>query len=170
MSEPLVLDACCGSRMFWFDRSDPRAIFLDNRREQHSLTDKSSCGGRRTLIIEPDLIGDFTRLPFSNGQFAMVVFDPPHLVRCGKKGWQAKKYGKLEGDWREMLRRGFSECFRVLKPDGALIFKWNEHEVPVSQILALTNERPLIGQRCGKTAKTHWIVFMKNSGQTEGKG
>jgi len=33
--------------------------------------------------------------------------------------------------------------------------------VPVSQILALTPERPLIGQRCGKTAKTHWLVFMK---------
>lgn len=170
MTEPLVLDACCGSRMFWFDRSDPRAVFLDNRRERHSLADKSSRGGRRTLIIDPDVIGDFTRLPFSDGQFAMAVFDPPHLVRCGKKGWQAKKYGKLEGDWREMLRRGFSECFRVLKPEGTLIFKWNEHEVPVSQILALTNERPLIGQRCGKTAKTHWIVFMKNSGQTEAKG
>lgn len=60
-----------------------------------------------------------------------------------------------------MIRRGFAECFRVLKPEGTLIFKWNEHEVPVSQILALTPERPLIGQRCGKTAKTHWLVFMK---------
>jgi hypothetical protein len=67
----------------------------------------------------------------------------------------------IEGDWREMLRRGFAECFRVLRPEGTLIFKWNEHEVPVSQILALTPERPLVGQRCGKTAKTHWMVFMK---------
>ena len=29
----------------------------------------------------------------------------------------------------------------------------------------LTPEKPLIGQRCGKTAKTHWIVFMKGEDQ-----
>jgi SAM-dependent methyltransferase len=157
-----VLDACCGSKMFWFDRQDSRAVFVDNRRETHALPDVSSAGGVRTLEINPDIVADFTELPFPADHFAMVVFDPPHLVRAGKKGWQAKKYGKLEGDWREMIRQGFTECFRVLKPEGTLIFKWNEHEVPVSQILALTPERPLVGQRCGKTAKTHWLVFMKS--------
>lgn len=50
-----------------------------------------------------------------------------------------------------------------------LIFKWNEHEVPVSKILALTPERPLVGQRCGKASKTHWMVFMKNSGENAAK-
>lgn len=30
-----VLDVCCGSRMFWFDRQDLRAVFVDKRREQH---------------------------------------------------------------------------------------------------------------------------------------
>lgn len=155
------VDVCCGSRMFWFDRKDSRAIFADKRRETHVLPDVSSRGGSRTLEVNPDIIADFTNLPWPDNRFALVVFDPPHLVRAGKKGWQAKKYGKLEGDWREMLRRGFAECFRVLRPEGTLIFKWNEHEVPVSQILALTPERPLVGQRCGKTAKTHWMVFMK---------
>lgn len=161
ISSASVLDACCGSRMFWFDCSDPRAVFVDNRRESHTLADVSSAGGSRTLTVNPDVLADFTALPFPDGRFAMVVFDPPHLVRAGVKGWQAKKYGKLTGDWKDMLRRGFAECFRVLKPEGTLIFKWNEHEVPVSQILALTPERPLVGQRCGKTAKTHWLVFLK---------
>lgn len=161
IGEQMVLDACCGSRMFWFDRQDGRAVFVDNRRETHSLKDKSSRGGSRMLTVNPDTLADFTALPFPDGRFAMVVFDPPHLVRAGNRGWQAKKYGKLEGDWRGMIRQGFAECFRVLKSEGTLIFKWNEHEVPVSQILALTPERPLIGQRCGKTAKTHWLVFMK---------
>jgi SAM-dependent methyltransferase len=160
---PPVLDACCGSRMFWFDRRDPRALFVDNRREKHSLPDVSSAGGLRELVIDPDVQADFTALPFPDNTFAAVVFDPPHLVRAGRKGWQAKKYGKLEGDWKEMLRLGFAECFRVLRPDGTLIFKWNEHDVPVSQILALTPARPLVGQRCGKTAKTHWVVFMKHN-------
>lgn len=100
----------------------------------------------------------------------MVVFDPPHLLRAGVNGWQAKKYGKLPAEWRELIRRGFSECFRVLKHGGTLIFKWNEHEIPVSQILSLTEERPLIGQRCGKTAKTHWMVFMKEPSRVKRKG
>lgn len=156
-----VLDVACGSRMFWFDRADPRAVFVDKRRETHVLPDKSSAGGSRTLVVDPDIQADFTALPFADNRFALVVFDPPHLVRNGKNSWLAKKYGKLEGDWKEELRQGFAECFRVLRLEGTLVFKWNENDVPVSQILALTPARPLIGNRCGKAAKSHWIVFMK---------
>lgn len=141
-----VLDACCGSRMFWFDRENPLAVFVDNRRETHVLKDSSQKAGYRMLIIDPDIQADFTNLPFLDEQFALVIFDPPHLVHNGRSGWLAKKYGKLEGDWREELRKGFAECFRVLKPEGTLIFKWNERDVPVSEILALTSERPLFGQ------------------------
>lgn len=158
---PLVLDACCGSRMFWFDRQNPHVVFADKRSETHSLKDKSSKGGSRSLVVDPDLQADFTDLPFADGSFAMVVFDPPHLLRNGRNGWLAKKYGKLGEDWREDIRKGFSECFRVLREEGTLIFKWNEHEIPVSALLALTPEKPLIGNRCGKTAKSHWLVFMK---------
>lgn len=147
--------------MFWFDRENSDVVFCDNRQEHHVLPDKSSAGGSRTLIIDPDLIADFTDLPFEDGSFGVAVFDPPHLLRNGRKGWLAKKYGKLGNDWREDLRKGFAEGFRVLKPGGLLIFKWNEHEIPVSQVLALTPVKPLLGNRCGKTAKSHWIVFMK---------
>ncbi len=161
--EKVVLDVCCGSKMFWFNDSDPRAVFVDKRRESHSLKDKSSVGGSRPLVIDPDIQADFTALPFGDNRFALVVFDPPHLSRSGKNGWLAKKYGKLEGDWRKELALGFSECFRVLRPEGTLIFKWNEHEIPVSQILALTPEKPLFGNRCGKHAKSHWIIFIKPS-------
>jgi SAM-dependent methyltransferase len=156
-----VIDVCCGSRMFWFDRQDERAVFGDIRKEVHSLTDKSSSGGARQLVIDPDQLMDFRDLPFASDTFHMVVFDPPHLVRNGKSGWLAKKYGKLGADWRDDIRAGFAECFRVLKPFGTLIFKWNEHEVRVSELLALTDHKPLIGNRSGKTAKTHWLVFMK---------
>lgn len=155
-----ALDVCCGSRMFWFDRQDERAVFADIRRESHSLTDKSSAGGARSLMIDPDIQADFRDLPFADATFHLVVFDPPHLVSNGRTGWLAKKYGKLGADWRDDLRAGFRECFRVLKPFGTLVFKWNEHEVKVSEILKLTEERPLIGNRCGKNAKSHWLVFM----------
>ncbi len=147
---PPVLDACCGSRMFWFDRADPRALFIDKRRD-----------GSRELVIDPDLLADFTALPFSDNKFALVIFDPPHFTRNGNTGWMAKKYGKLEGDWRKVIRSGFTECFRVLCPLGTLIFKWNENEIPVSRILELTPNKPLFGNKCGKNSQSHWIVFIK---------
>lgn len=154
----LVLDACCGSRMFWFDRENPNVVFADKRSEKHQLKDKSSKGGSRSLVVDPDVLADFTNLPFPDGRFAMVVFDPPHLVRNGRTGWLAKKYGKLGEGWREDIRKGFAECFRVLKTEGCLIFKWNEREIPVATILGLTPVKPLIGNKRGST---HWIVFMK---------
>jgi SAM-dependent methyltransferase len=156
-----VLDACCGSRMFWFDRKDSRATFVDKRRERHTLPDISSNGGSRELVIDPDHLADFTDLPFPDNTFALVVFDPPHFERNGATGWVGLKYGTLKGDWQTMLREGFAECFRVLRPDGVLIFKWCEDEIPVSRILALTPERPLFGHKSGKQQKTHWVTFMK---------
>lgn len=144
--------------MFWFDKADERAIFVDRRRETHTFTDN---GKTRTIAINPDVVADFTALPFDDLTFSLVVFDPPHFGRNGANGWMAKKYGTLEGDWREMLRRGFAECFRVLKPDGVLVFKWNQDEVCVSEILALTPHKPLFGHRSGKQAKTHWVCFLK---------
>ena len=156
-----ILDACCGSRMFWFDRKNPDVVFLDKRRENHTLKDKSSKGGSRQLVIDPDILGDFTALPFKDNRFSLVVFDPPHLTGNGDSGWLAKKYGKLRTNWRDDLREGFAECFRVLRPSGILVFKWNEHKIPVSQVLELTPVRPLFGNRTGRLSKSHWIVFMK---------
>jgi len=33
-----ILDACCGSRMFWFDKKNPAAIFMDNRELEDTLS------------------------------------------------------------------------------------------------------------------------------------
>ena len=73
----------------------------------------------------------------------------------------AAKYGKLGLDWQEDMRQGFAECFRVLRPLGVLIFKWNETQVPLRDILACTPERPLFGHRVGRLNRTHWLTFMK---------
>lgn len=157
-----VLDPCCGSRMMWFDKDHPDVLFGDIRRETITVTDRShgKAGGTRVLQIQPDMLMDFTDLPFGDGSFKLVAFDPPHLVRAGPKSWLAAKYGKLTGDWREDLRKGFSECFRVLEPHGVLVFKWNEEQVPVREVLALTPHRPLFGHPSGRKGLTHWFVFM----------
>ncbi len=160
-SLPPVLDACCGPRLFWFDHNDPRALFIDNRRETHPI-DVGTPGtiGRSPIVIDPDELGDFTNLRFADESFHLVVFDPPHVQRAEPRGIVTRKYGVLNGDWREMLRKGFAECFRVLKPGGTLIFKWAESQFKINEILALTPEKPLIRNHCGKT--THFAVFMKD--------
>lgn len=158
-----VLDPCCGTKMMYFDNQDLRVHFGDIRRETITVTDNSrgNASGTRTLTIDPDTLMDFRAIPFSDGTFPLVVFDPPHLVYAGPKSWLAAKYGKLSDDWREDLRKGFFECFRVLASNGTLIFKWNETQIKTSEVLALTDQRPILGHRSGKAAKTHWLVFVK---------
>src|SRR5699024_9040563 len=103
---------------FYFDKQDERVLFGDIRSEQHVLSDG------RALDINPDALTDFRNLPFEDDTFTVVIFDPPHIVKAGPSSWLAAKYGKLDPrTWRDDLRAGFSECFRVLKPDGVLIFK-----------------------------------------------
>lgn len=170
MNMPAVLDACCGSRMMWFDKQDARAMFVDQRSETITVTDNSrgNASGQRVLRVEPDFLMDFRALTFPDGAFKLVAFDPPHLVHAGPRSWLAAKYGKLGTDWREDLRQGFAECFRVLEPGGTLVFKWNETQVKVKEVLALTPEKPLFGQVSGRSGMTHWLVFMKAAQQTQG--
>ena len=150
-----ILDVCCGSRMFWFDKSNPAVLFCDIRKEDHIL-----CDGRK-LNIDPDVIADFRDLPFADCQFKMVVFDPPHMNQLGENSWMAKKYGRLSESWRDDIRAGFSEAMRVLEPFGTLIFKWNETQIKVSEVLELIDHDPLFGHKSGKLSNTHWIAFIK---------
>ena len=151
-----ILDPCCGSRMFWFDKNNPSVVFGDNRELNTTL-----CDGRK-LEINPDVKIDFRNSPFGNNTFKLVVFDPPHLKQIGETSWMAQKYGKLGENWRDDIKKGFAECMRVLDNNGVLIFKWNEQQIKVSEILGLINYRPLFGHKSGKLQKTHWICFIKS--------
>ena len=158
----IILDPCCGGKMFYFDKNDPRVLFCDKRKNDYTL-----CDGR-TFTVSPDMLIDFTDMPFEDESFRMVVFDPPHLKYTGSKkeaeNWQMVKYGYLPSHgWKEILQKGFSECFRVLMPDGFLIFKWNETDIKVSEILKLTPFKPIFGHISGKRANTHWLCFIKET-------
>lgn len=168
-----IIDVACGGKMFWFDKDNPDVVFCDKREEEHNL-----CDGR-FFEVKPDVLTDFTDLPFETGRFKLLVFDPPHLLRnTGKSkfatiygslndapqkltGYQHIKYGQLYNDWRDMIGKGFKECFRVLAADGVLIFKWNETDIKTSEVLKLAPYPPLFGHKSGKQSKTHWICFMK---------
>lgn len=151
-----ILDACCGSRMFWHNPHDPRAVYIDCRDLETTL-----CDGRK-LAIHPDIIADFRCMPFKDARFRLVVFDPPHTF-AGQKSWLGLKYGSLgRKTWKEDLKAGFHECFRVLEPGGVLIFKWCACDIPLKEVLGLSPTAPLIGTQGGRQGKTHFIVFLKD--------
>ena len=150
-----ILDCCCGSRMFWFDKKNPAVVFADIRE-----LDTELCDGRK-LEVKPDIMADFRNLPFKDNSFKMVVFDPPHLHKLGKTSWMAQKYGVLLPSWEHDIKEGFNEAMRVLQPYGTLIFKWNEIQITTSKILKVIGVVPLFGHPSGKHGRTKWIAFMK---------
>jgi 16S rRNA G966 N2-methylase RsmD len=144
-------------RAFYFDKQDSRVVFGDIREnETHLLTNG------QTITIKPDQVMDFRAIPYPDESFQCVVFDPPHMLGLSEKSWMRKKYGVLEKDtWQNDIKQGFAECFRVLKPNGTLIFKWNEVSILLKDILALTDQKPVLGHPSGKRMGTHWVLFIK---------
>ncbi len=155
VNNKVILDACCGSRMFWFDKNNPNVIFQDIRSDEYILCDGSP------LHIKPDHIGDFTKMTFPDNNFRLVVFDPPHLIKLSQNTWMAQKYGTLFPTWEQDIKEGFEECMRVLMPYGILIFKWNEAQVTINQVLKAIGKTPLFGHVTGKHGRTIWCAFMK---------
>lgn len=149
-----ILDACCGSRMFYFDKNNSNVHFNDIRNLEDTL-----CDGRK-LTIKPDTQYDFRNMPFEDCSFNLVVFDPPHLLKIGDSSWMAKKYGKLPNNWKNYIKQGFDECMRVLKNDGVLIFKWSELDIKQSELLKVLDCQPILGDR-GRGNNSIWLVFMK---------
>lgn len=150
-----IIDVCCGGRMFWFDKHNADVDFCDIRKLSTTL-----CDGRQ-FEVSPDIIADFRNLPFADSSYHLAVFDPPHIAKIGDKSYMSIKYGKLPPDWRDLLKEGFDECMRVLKPNGILIFKWNETSIPTSKVIEALGHSPLFGHKSGKLSKTQWLCFMK---------
>ncbi len=142
----------------WFEKNNPLAVYCDKRCEEFTGIWGNST---RKLNISPDVVCDFTSLPFAENSFALVIFDPPHLIEAKETAWLVKKYGKLDETWPQMLHDGFCECMRVLKKDGVLIFKWSEYDIPANKVWKAIGEKPLFGHHSGRKSKTFWGCFMK---------
>jgi SAM-dependent methyltransferase len=165
MTEKHILDATCGSRTIWFNKQHPMAVYMDCREEYGTAIWKSTKNdSARTLDVSPDIVADFTKMPFPDNSFELVVFDPPHLIKVGENAWLKKKYGKLPQEWQPLIRDGFNECMRVLKPYGVLVFKWAETDISTREIINAIGQEPLFGHRSGKRMGTHWMCFMKTGG------
>lgn len=161
MLDKKILDMTCGSRSIWFNKHHPAAIYCDKRREAQTLYFGKARTSPHKNVINPDVQCDFTALPFEDGTFSLVVFDPPHLLTAKETAWLVKKYGKLDDGWPQMLHDGFCEGMRVLKPDGVLIFKWSEYDIPAEEVWKAIGQKPLFGHHSGKKSTTFWGCFMK---------
>ena len=154
-TDKAVLDPCCGARKMWFDKTAECAVFGDIRDETYVQVDG------RTLEVKPDVRLDFTALPFADESFSLVVFDPPHLRKVGRNSFMGQSYGSLP--YRDSLTPvalGFDECWRVLKPNGTLIFKWSAKDFTLEEVLRAIRRKPLFGNR-RPSRETFWMVFFK---------
>ncbi|MDO5532591.1 class I SAM-dependent methyltransferase [Sutterella sp.] len=157
MTYPPVLDPCCGTKRFYFQPDSPAVLFGDIRQ-----VDEFMCDGR-ALEVKPDVKLDFTQMPFPDSTFSLVIFDPPHFARAGEKSIMGKVYGRLpKKEPLTFLRKGFDECWRVLKPNGTLIFKWSEYSFGLKPVLEALGRTLLCGNHLpGKHG--YWLVFFKEA-------
>lgn len=157
--DKIILDACCGGRMFWRDKANENVLFVDKRQVEKGAFKNN---WNPNWCVKPDIVADFRDLPFDDLQFKMVVFDPPHLTSGSEKGVINTKYGILDKEnWRNDLVSGFNECWRVLADYGTLVFKWNEANIKTSELIGMLPIQPLFGDFTGKSGKTIWMCFMK---------
>lgn len=144
----------------WFDKKNPLAFYIDSRNIEPVMVGKGR--NARSFECSPDEVMDFRHMNFEDETFYLTVFDPPHLNRAGPKSYMAKKYGKLDRDtWREDLKAGFDECWRVTKTNGTIIFKWNEYQIPLSEVLKAIGRQPLFGHPTNHSRHTIWMTFIK---------
>lgn len=146
-----ILDATAGNRGIWFNKNCSDATYMDIRPE-----------------VKPDIVGDCTKTDFPDKHFDLIVFDPPHF-KAGPKSQMAKIYGQLNArEIRDLIEDGFKEFHRILKDNGFVLFKWNDHDQKLDKILRLIlNFEPLFGQKVSVRTKhssaTYWVCLRKTT-------
>lgn len=158
-----ILDATCGARSIWYQKHHPFVVYMDFRKGKFSYS-QGKRKNTRNWIVSPDIIADYTSLPFMDNCFDLVLLDPPHLVRKNLPlSWFRTKYGGMtEANYRSNLTKGFRELFRVLRPMGTFILKWSDIDKSTKEILKLVPYKPLFGTKTGQKNNTHWILFIKH--------
>jgi hypothetical protein len=62
----------------------------------------------------PDGVADVRFLPFADGHFDVVVFDPPHNADAGADSVMGSRFGTYtEKDLEQVVRQGTRECWRA---------------------------------------------------------
>lgn len=101
-------------------------------------------------------------LPIARGRGAeRIVVVQGEIPHIGESSYMGQAYGRLPPDVAKFLKSGFDECWRVLKPNGTLIFKWGAKDFKLPFVLQTIGRKPLLGNRKPAT-ETYWMVFFKS--------
>ena len=65
-----ILDVCCGSKMFWYDKHEPHTTYMEIRKAVYTAMDR---GHERKIEIDPDIQSDRKHIPFADETFDLVV-------------------------------------------------------------------------------------------------
>jgi len=161
MKDKFILDAGCGSRMFWINKNHPNTIYIDKRKEP-----KGFIKTKPNLEINPDIICDITKLPkeLKSKRFKLIIWDTPHFKAKNLTGIMLKQYGSLNPEtWKEDLKNSFNELWGILDNYGILLFKFANYHIKFKEVLELFPEKPLIYNKTSSkgNSSTKWFCFMK---------
>jgi len=113
-----VLDATANRRKMWKGLATGDVTFLDVE-----------------PAVEPDVVGDFTSMPFPDGSFDVIVFDPPHLPLAAASPASLEQYKRDYGLPQSIKADSIAALFppfllearRVLRPDGLIFAKLKDY-------------------------------------------
>jgi hypothetical protein len=137
-----------GTRAAWFDKHRPDVMHIDIREK-----------------VRPDVVANSKLLPFRDGTFDLIVFDPPH-VNGGAKSNISRDYGHhTTAGIRELISLSAREAHRVGMVGCRMAFKWNDHDQRLEAVLDLVDEfwQPLFGSRVSerslRASRTCWVML-----------
>lgn len=144
-----IIDLSAGNRAVWFNKKNPRAVYLDRRRE-----------------VNPDIVADSRdlRKEVADGVFDLVVFDPPHM-NCGPNSNMSKVYGyHTTSEILDIVEKTAREAHRITGSNGLMALKWNTHDIKLQRVFDLMpNWEPLFGHltKDGPRSQTYWIMLRR---------
>ena len=93
-----ILDACCGGKMFYFDKHDKSVLFQDIRK-----IDTTLCDGRK-FSVDPDVLADFKSMPYPDGTFR------PYASKVSNPAENRHHPTRANGEIRMVARTRVERC------------------------------------------------------------
>lgn len=170
----MILDANAANRTMWTFKDWEECIYTDMEKK---------------LTVKPTIFCDHRAMPFKDGVFTSIFFDPPHFYNdkgsfysipdkeTFMKKWQGygeipRYYGGDKYKTQMALLRyivdALKEFYRIMTPDGLLWLKWNETFVTLNTLRPLFDNYhemltiPVRLSNPNRTEKqTYWVCWCK---------